>query len=442
MRDSDISELIQNLCGSDYQTRKGAAAQLRHHYRTEEPEKIANNLSSFIRLFDRDPNEVGVRAVRDALITTANMGYRSEVKREILSNLRQSDNLNVWDNGTRVLTEMRPWLSSDVIQDLAANRKWVTHMPISGIIKQGIYYRMLISDTDDDEFLSKFEQRLENREKDASEFLDALFQVIFKLGEAPSREKLSRIVYPHLLNTEKNYRGFEDTQYTRHEEAWIVSVFLSHLPEEKYPIEERKISTTLRGALRDEIRNRLKGDLVADEEIDMCLWYGLNALGKRHVDKLKEDSRSHSDENIREAAESVINTVESVTGSFWTKDKIMKVNPYEFEELLSELWEEMGYETYRTARSNDRGVDVVAEGGNKIAIQAKRHQGNIGSPKVREMVGSTQVKNADEGILVTTSGFTKDAEQTAGEIENVRLIDGDELVDMLREHQIPSHKYV
>jgi restriction system protein len=119
----------------------------------------------------------------------------------------------------------------------------------------------------------------------------------------------------------------------------------------------------------------------------------------------------------------------------------MNINPYEFEELLSELWEEMGYETYRTAKSNDKGVDVVAEGDNRIAIQAKRHRGNIGSPKVREMVGSIEIKNADEGILVTTSDFTKEAEQTAEEIENVRLIDGDELVDMLREHGIPTRKY-
>jgi hypothetical protein len=441
MRDTDISELIDNLRSGDYQRKKRAADQLRHYYMIEEPEKIADNLSSLIRLFDRDPNEVTARAVRDALTTVANMGYRGQVKREILSHLHQSDNLNIWDNGTRVLTEMRPISSSGFVQDLVANIKWITHMPVAGTTLQRLNYRFLITETEDDEFLSKFEQRLERKEEINSDFIDALFIVFFELDGAASRREFARMVYPYLLNTEKEYSGLEDTQYTRHEEAWIVSVFLSHLPEDEYPIEERKLSTTLRGALRDDIRNSLKREIVADQEIDMCLWYSLNALGQKHVNQLKEDSRNHSDEDIRETAESIINTVESMTGSFWTEDKIMNINPYEFEELLSELWEEMGYETYRTAKSNDKGVDVVAEGDNRIAIQAKRHRGNIGSPKVREMVGSIEIKNADEGILVTTSDFTKEAEQTAEEIENVRLIDGDELVDMLREHEIPTRKY-
>lgn len=123
------------------------------------------------------------------------------------------------------------------------------------------------------------------------------------------------------------------------------------------------------------------------------------------------------------------------------RTRLQEIDPYEFEDFVAELWQEEGWDTTVSQGSNDMGVDVIAEKkgtiNQKLAIQAKRYSdGNkVGRPKVQQYHSlKEQDTDADAAVVVTTSSFTDKARLWAHE-HNVKLVNGDDLVDMLRKHQ-------
>jgi len=127
------------------------------------------------------------------------------------------------------------------------------------------------------------------------------------------------------------------------------------------------------------------------------------------------------------------------------RNTLKKIDPQKFEELIRLLLEEMGFEeTVTTAYSNDKGVDVrgilrsnpLSEV--KIAIQAKRWDHKVGSNTVRNLRGSLKVADSEQGLIITPSDFTPSAYQEAQESGKtpIRLINGDQLVDLLIQYHI------
>ncbi|MGY0065223.1 restriction endonuclease (plasmid) [Streptomyces sp. LZ34] len=80
--------------------------------------------------------------------------------------------------------------------------------------------------------------------------------------------------------------------------------------------------------------------------------------------------------------------------------------------------------------SNDRGLDVLVSlrDGRRIAIQCKRYrEGNrVGSEHIQILNGTYRdIHGADLGVIVTTSGFTRDALQTNTMLaQRLVLVDG------------------
>ncbi len=124
---------------------------------------------------------------------------------------------------------------------------------------------------------------------------------------------------------------------------------------------------------------------------------------------------------------------------------IRHIDPYAFEQLVARLLSKMGYNNIIvTRRSADEGVDVVADISVgvmmlKTAIQVKRLRSNVGRPLVSQFRGDMlAMKNIDQGLIITTSGFTKGALEVA-RLPNtipIILIDGDQLTDLLIVHRI------
>lgn len=111
-------------------------------------------------------------------------------------------------------------------------------------------------------------------------------------------------------------------------------------------------------------------------------------------------------ENIQEAKEADIGL----------KNNFQNHTPYEFEEFVRELFEEKGYTAEHTKKSSDYGLDVIAENETeKVGIQVKRYKesSKIGSPTVRDTLGSIHKIDADRSILITTSYFTSNAKEQA-----------------------------
>ena len=116
-----------------------------------------------------------------------------------------------------------------------------------------------------------------------------------------------------------------------------------------------------------------------------------------------------------------------------------------FERLVVRLLERMGYgEGKVVGGSGDEGIDGIINqdplGLEKVYIQAKRWQNQIGEPQIRNFSGSLEAKGASKGVFITTSTFSSTARQTAQFISAgskfIRLIDGDELARLMINHGV------
>lgn len=122
--------------------------------------------------------------------------------------------------------------------------------------------------------------------------------------------------------------------------------------------------------------------------------------------------------------------------------QVMQCSPAFFEQLVVDLLLAMGYGGSRrdagqaVGKTADGGIDGIIKedrlGLDAVYIQAKRWDGNVGSPVVRDFVGSLVGYSANKGVLITTSRFTKDATEYAQRIpQKVVLIDGPMLAGLM-----------
>lgn len=87
----------------------------------------------------------------------------------------------------------------------------------------------------------------------------------------------------------------------------------------------------------------------------------------------------------------------------------------QFEELVAELWARMGYEVELTPETRDGGRDIVAWKSNEIKtqvlIECKRYAPGrpVGISVAQRMLGAIAQYDASQGVIATTSTFTRDA---------------------------------
>ena len=122
------------------------------------------------------------------------------------------------------------------------------------------------------------------------------------------------------------------------------------------------------------------------------------------------------------------------------KAVLQEMDPYEFEYFVGDLWERMGWETTVSTASADKGVDITARKSSPydqlLLIQAKRYGPNttVGSPEIQQYASlRNQFDGVDKVLLVTTNAYSRQAREIATDL-NVKLINGDELVELIHEH--------
>ncbi|MFZ2410425.1 MAG: restriction endonuclease, partial [Candidatus Methanoperedens sp.] len=93
-------------------------------------------------------------------------------------------------------------------------------------------------------------------------------------------------------------------------------------------------------------------------------------------------------------------------------------------------------------KSGDEGIDGIIKedklGLDRIYIQAKRWNGTVGRPEIHKFVGALQGQGAKKGIFITTSNFSKEAEEYADRIGTTKivLINGENLTNHMIENNI------
>jgi HJR/Mrr/RecB family endonuclease len=118
------------------------------------------------------------------------------------------------------------------------------------------------------------------------------------------------------------------------------------------------------------------------------------------------------------------------------------ITPRQLEEVVAELLAGFGYEVELTKRTRDHGRDVIAIRhsnikDDKYLIECKHWKDSVGVDVVREVLGVGVVEPHSGLIIVSTSGFTRDARVIADR-EQVRwtlsLKDRDDLGAWVEEY--------
>ncbi len=128
-------------------------------------------------------------------------------------------------------------------------------------------------------------------------------------------------------------------------------------------------------------------------------------------------------------------------------EQVKRCSPQFFERLVVKLLVAMGYggsledAAQVLGRSGDGGIDGTIKedklGLDVICIQAKRWEGTVGRPVVQAFAGSMEGFRARKGVLITTSNFSKDAEDYITRIERkIVLVDGQRMAELMIAHNV------
>lgn len=130
--------------------------------------------------------------------------------------------------------------------------------------------------------------------------------------------------------------------------------------------------------------------------------------------------------------------VEETTSDFILKVLAQETKGHPFADFVGNLLQTMGYRTRVSPPGIDGGIDIVAHKDELgfeppiIKVQVKSSVGSIGDPAISQLYG--KVAQSEFGLFVTLGTFTNQAVQFARAKSNLRLIDGDALVQLILEH--------
>ncbi len=126
------------------------------------------------------------------------------------------------------------------------------------------------------------------------------------------------------------------------------------------------------------------------------------------------------------------------------KNVLYNLSPGAFERLAQRMLRESGFTQVKvTGKTGDGGIDgmgtVKLNGiiSFQMLFQCKRYNGSVSASEIRDFRGAMQGR-ADKGLFITTGKFSRPAVSEANRagVTPIDLIDGDELVERLKDLQL------
>lgn len=143
------------------------------------------------------------------------------------------------------------------------------------------------------------------------------------------------------------------------------------------------------------------------------------ATEKEEIEETKNDTRLRAHELI--------------------KDKILRLDADEMEELTAAILRAMGFKTRASPKGPDRGVDVLASPDGlglqepRIKAEVKHRATTMGAQDIRSFLGG--LRPGDRGLYVSTGGFTKEAKYEAERSNTpATLVELDDLAELVVAH--------
>ena len=119
---------------------------------------------------------------------------------------------------------------------------------------------------------------------------------------------------------------------------------------------------------------------------------------------------------------------------------LRQMDPFRFEHFVAGLHTAMGYRASPTVAVGDGGVDVIASRDPLnleppiIKVQCKRMIATIGGPDIQKLVGALAHGGSELGLFVTLGTYSVDALHIERTRQDLRLVNGSQLVDLVFEH--------
>ena len=181
---------------------------------------------------------------------------------------------------------------------------------------------------------------------------------------------------------------------------------------------------------------------LGPEKLRDLAWERYNAWYRSKEPAGQEKTEVRTEEENDPAKETMIEleTLEERAAN-GIREYLKSKNPYEFQDLVAALLKAMGYYIQSVApRGKDGGIDIVAYtdplGAKtpRIKVQVKHKPDTAtGAADVRALLGI--LKAGDIALFVTSGTYSTDAKHAASSGDKfIRLIDGDEFIDMWQEY--------
>ena len=218
-------------------------------------------------------------------------------------------------------------------------------------------------------------------------------------------------------NIEKEIINHQDNNYSNIDNISsidnIIKFWLESLAKDNVKVNDIDLYTI---AKINEVAVQTNNDLLLDCLTNLKDWL-------KYYNSKVEYLRKESDKN------------RYLSGDF-SKEKQAKAFKYslinvetgeEFELYLQNLFRELNYKVKHCGKSGDQGGDLVVKKDNiTYVIQAKYYTHKLDNTPIQEVVGAIRFYNANRGVVITNSTFTKKAVELAN-TNRVILINGDDL---------------
>lgn len=171
-------------------------------------------------------------------------------------------------------------------------------------------------------------------------------------------------------------------------------------------------------------------------------------------DELEKSNKKDKKENITEAISSNSDIVDDEKEPSWRTElrkDLLLLDPHKFELLCRKLLSKMNVdidEDIGMSYTNDGGVDgfgyLVSDElrTERVAIQAKRWNGDhlVSSPEIDKFRGAMDKYNAEYGVFITTSNYTRGARKNSHSgTRMITLINGEKLLDLIVKYNVYVH---
>ena len=204
--------------------------------------------------------------------------------------------------------------------------------------------------------------------------------------------------------------------------------------------------------------NTLKQSGLIESEPSRRGYYRIKEEGKKKLRERTPGKNKQTEETINRYQnespyDAILEAIEKLNNVLEKEilDRLRSPNfdSDDFEQLAIDLLVSMGYgkSGEKTKRSRDGGIDGIVNedilGLSQIGIQAKcyNEKNKVVSGDIDKFSGALGKDGFQKGCFITTSYFTDAAKATAKkynekETRNIKLIDGDELAKLMREHNM------